>query len=178
MLIKYLTLMEFVTSNFRTIIAFIAFILSIFIFFRSNKKDIINAQKFISDRLYDLDKITIDNPKLQQIILKESEREKNNYFETIETIETIETLNEADISLKSFIYLHINFYDELINIFEKDKKIKKFVDYKFWRRFIIYKMENPLFKEIYDNESKFLWGDNFINFIDQNRGKHWLMNEI
>lgn len=137
------------------------------------KADIINAQKFISERLYELDKLSITYPELQKRLTDISvSKEFDSY------IKKLQENGESFHKLKSFVYIHINIYDELVNLFEREEKIREYLEYDFWRRYIMYRMENPLFEAIYKAESKYFWGNSLKTFMTNCRNDKQLMEDI
>lgn len=165
-------------NNAPIIISILSACVALFSFFVSfysrrerKEADLINAQKFVSDRLYELDKLSIAYPKIIKTLAEENRRKNDNYFEVYHQPD------EFYHQLKSYIYLHINYYDEVVNLFERESMIKNYLEYESWRLYIMYLMENPLVREIYNKEYK-IWGSNFNNFIIENRKDKKLMIKI
>ena len=119
--------------------------------------DSANAEraKNLGDQLFEFDKILIANPELQ--IALEELRTSGKSFLAIK--------QDADsIKLKSFIYMHLNFFDEIVSTFDMIDESED------WSTYIIEKLQHPAFKEVMKAEGK-IFGRRIGKFFEDNQTK-------
>ena len=132
--------------------------------------DSANAErtKNLGDQLFQFDKILIANPELQ--VALEDLRTNGTSF--------LASKKDANfVKLKSFIYMHLNFFDEIVSTYQ-DQKIAT-VEYEDWCSYMIEKLHHPAFREVLDMERD-IFGKKLRKFfederlkIDANNGIPW-----
>ena len=144
-------------------LSLISLALSIIVYLRTKRSQAFERTSRLTDRLYELDKLTMQYPEVQKT-LHETISNKTPYF-------TSETAHTSDyFRLKTFIYYHLNFYDEIFTIASTDKYLGKQMELDDWKIYICKKMRHPLFKEVFKKESS-IFGERFRNFIRENEQK-------
>jgi hypothetical protein len=127
--------------------------------FASGQLESANAQraKNLGDQLFEFDKVLISNPSLQ--IELEKLRDSPAKFHAMEN-------KECFVKVKSFIYMHLNFFDEIVSTYEG--KSEDSVEYKDWCTYIVEKMKHPAYKDVMENERK-IFGGRIRQFFEDNR---------
>ena len=144
-------------------IALLSLALSIFVYLRTRCLQALERTNKLTDRIYELDKLTIQYPDVQKV-LYETTHNIPPYF-------TAQTPHTPDyFRLKSFIYYQLNYYDEIFTIITDDKHLGEQFEFDDWKTYIIKKMRHPLFKELFEKESS-IFGERFRDFIHQNEQK-------
>jgi hypothetical protein len=141
-------------------IALVSLGLSLYNFF--NQRTISDAQRSqkLMDRLYEFDRMLIQNPELQ-VKLESLRNATAGYFFGPGP-------KDADyIRLKTFVYWHINFFDEIMLVVHGRRRIETVSEFDDWKTFIIEKMRHPLFREIYTHEQE-IFGAKLRTFISEN----------
>jgi hypothetical protein len=125
--------------------------------FASEQLESANAQraKNLGDQLFEFDKLLIAYPSLQ--IELEKLRDNPAKFHAME--------KEGFVKLKSFVYMHLNFFDEIISTYHGSTVAN--VEYKDWCTYIIEKMKHPIYKGIMHDEGK-IFGNQLRKFIKEN----------
>jgi hypothetical protein len=111
------------------------------------------------ERLYDFDKLVIQYPELQDRLLKNLTASGPSILGKV--------LSLDDIKLKAFVYMHLNFFDEISLTIYTRRRLRNVAEFDDWKDYIIKKMRHPLFKQIYD-EYPDIWGASFRNFVQDN----------
>ena len=138
--------------------ALLALLLSGYTFWASRRHLSAERVHRLTERLMAMDRTVIDAPGLQKTLYDRA-LVSEPYF----TKERPH--DEKYFQLKSFVYMHINFYDEVISLIAKDPSIRRAVEVDEWKKFILFKMRHPMFREIYRSEE--LWGKEFKIFCAQ-----------
>ncbi|MCB0510052.1 MAG: hypothetical protein H6579_01940 [Chitinophagales bacterium] len=115
----------------------------------------------ITDRLYELDRLALDNPDLELRLAELANRDSKEYF-----FSEVNVLNKDFIKLKLYIHYHINVMDEIVNVFEDNKNIRHSLEYGSWKLYILLTMKHPLFQEVYNSCSD-IWGDRLNKFLNR-----------
>jgi len=133
--------------------------------------DSANAEraKNLGDQLFEFDKLLVQYPELQ--LKLEALRTSGNSF--------LASKQDADfVKLKSFIYMHLNFFDEIVSTYQGQSVDT--VEYQDWCTYIVRKLHHPAFREVLDMEGE-IFGKQLRNFFQENRsiiyatnGKPWL----
>ena len=133
--------------------------------------DSANAEraKNLGDQLFEFDKVLIANPELQ--LKLEALRTSGNSF-------LASKQDEDFVKLKSFIYMHLNFFDEIVSTYQGQSVDT--VEYQDWCTYIVRKLHHPAFREVLDVERE-IFGKQLRNFFEERRseiytsnGKPWL----
>jgi hypothetical protein len=117
----------------------------------------------LTERLYSYERVQIDHPELQKTLYD------NRYLDTSFFSENTEH-NDNYFRIKSYIYNHLNFFDELFTIVEGDKKFEEAFEFEDWKTYIIGKMAHPMFRELFAKENR-IFGAKFRNFMEVNKEK-------
>ena len=110
-----------------------------------------------SDRIYEIDKLTLQYPQLQAFLHSMVDHQ-GAYF----VPDTPHTT--AYFQLKAYIYYQLNFFDELLSIAPKNARLARALEIEDWNTYIIEKMRHPLFQELFRREAEH-FGQQFRNFM-------------
>ncbi len=140
--------------------ATIALIVALWIYHNSRAFTLLDHVHRLTDRLYEMNLLVIESPELQQFLYRQASR--------VEPYFVPATVHDRMyFRVKTFIYLHINFYEEIIlSVVDNEALAEKF-GFENWRDYIVLKMRHPLFHELYFEESK-SWDDKFMEFVEKN----------
>jgi len=122
-----------------------------------------NAQraKNLTDQLFEFDKLLIAHPELQIQIEKLRSSEKPLQA----------AAKDADfVKVKAFLYMHLNFFDEIISTYKKRPKESATVEYDDWAAYIVEKLKHPAYKEIMLSEPA-IFGEQLRTFVADNKEK-------
>ena len=141
-------------------IALLSLGLSLYNFFTQRTVSDAQRSQKIMDRLYEFDRMLLQQPDLQ--VKLESLRNSNGlYFSGPGP-------KDADyIRLKTFVYWHINFFDEIMLLLHGRRRIETVSEFDDWKTYILEKMRHPLFREIYATEQE-IFGAKLRAFISEN----------
>jgi hypothetical protein len=123
----------------------------------------VNAQriKSLADQLFEFDKLHIAYPRLQLELEKLNEagggllkRPKDEVF----------------VQLKAFIYMHLNFFDEIISTYQDRPGESAAIEFEDWQGYIIGVMQHPVYKEVFEAESA-NFGKQLQEFVEKNKDK-------
>lgn len=135
---------------------------------------IANAERTMNftGQLFEFDKLLIANPELQ--IKIEELRTGSEAF-----LGGAHAQTSLLVQVKAFIYMHLNFFDEIISTYQERPDDGANVEYKEWCDYIIEKMRHPAYKEILSRE-KNIFGTKLLQFvkdnkkeIDESNGRPW-----
>lgn len=117
----------------------------------------------LTDRIYELNKLIIENPSITKFMYEKS-------FHIGQYFVATSPHDDLYFQAKAWIYFHIDYFDEVFSIVSGDAKLKQAIEFEDWKSWIIKKMRHPLYKEIYERESS-MWGNKFRDFIHENHDK-------
>lgn len=115
----------------------------------------------LTDRLYEIDLITINSPELQVFLYQQCRRTEKYFVAQTDHDETY-------FRVKTFIYTQINLWDEIYCVVKGNKRLEETFEFEDWEDYILERMRHPLFRELIDRESS-IWGKKFRAFIKANR---------
>lgn len=142
-------------------VALLALVISIWTYLVTRTHSLLERVHKLTDRLYEIDRVLLELPELQCFLYQQAQCRQPFFTQEVEH-------DDMYFRVKTFVYLHLNFYDELISIVEGNKPLEKAIEFKDWKEYIIRKMRHPLFRELFDRESP-IWGKKFRAFIEANR---------
>jgi len=111
----------------------------------------------LSDRLYDIDKLMLGHPEVQQFIHDQVHRTKA-YFGASGTRDALY------FKVKAAVYMQLNYFDELVSTVQGNKELEQLMEFATWKRYMLRKMRHPLFKELFCREKE-IWGAKFAKLI-------------
>src|ERR1700724_2770230 len=111
------------------------------------------------ERLYDFDKLVIQYPELQARLLNSLKASGPSILG--------KELSCEDIKLKAFVYMHLNFFDEISLTIYTKRRLRNVAEFDDWKDYIVKIMCHPLFKQIY-YEHPDIWGASLRNFVREN----------
>ena len=151
--------MNYTASGISALMAIGALAFSAYNFF-SNQRGFSEVQRTqrLYERLYEFDRALIQYPDLQ-VQLDALGDTADPYFSI--------PLSAKDVKLKSFIYWHLNFFDEIMLTVRGDRRLEEVTEFHDWKDFILKKMRHPLFREVYEEDKK-IFGDKLRRFLDDN----------
>jgi hypothetical protein len=159
-------LSQLTTDPMVATITFGAMIISIYAAWYSNKSAAKSEQQSnrnliaqITQRLYDFDHLIIAHPELQRFLYEQHERTTAYFSE-----DTYH--DEFYFQLKSLIYAHFNFFDEILCLTSDDKILSDASEIGDWKEFIKRKMKHPLFRELFLKEKE-IFGRKFRDFCEE-----------
>ena len=140
-------------------LSLIAIVVSLVVYFTQRGfSDTQRVQK-LTERLYDFDKLLVQNPAPQEQ-LEKLRHVKLPYFYAPDRA------HDADyVRLKSYVYMHLNFFDEIVLTIYDKGRIETVTEFDDWKTYIIARMRHPLFQEVFDRERS-IWGDRFRKFVE------------
>jgi hypothetical protein len=123
--------------------------------FAAGELDSANAQraKYLGDQLFEFDKLLISFPSLQ--IDLENLRNGGTKLRDMEN-------KESFVKLKSFIYMHLNFFDEIVSTYQGSSVSS--IEYQDWCSYIVEKMKHPAYKDVMETEGD-IFGDRLRQFV-------------
>jgi hypothetical protein len=141
------------------ILSILAITLSVIIYF--SQRDFSDTQRLqkLYERLYDFDKLVIQYPDLQARLLNSLKASGPSILGR--------ELSPEDIKLKAFVYMHLNFFDEISLTIYTKRRLRNVAEFNDWKDYIIKIMRHPLFKQIY-YEYPGIWGTSLRNFVREN----------
>ena len=142
------------------LLTFIALGLSGVAFFSTRQNFHRDTNHRLTDRVYEINKLIIEKPEITKFLFEKSFH-TGLYFVT----ETPHDL--MYFQAKAWIYFHLDFFDEICSVATGDTKLEQAIEFDSWKDWIIEKMKHPLYREIYERESK-MWGENFKKFLQEN----------
>jgi hypothetical protein len=138
--------------------------------FASGQLESANAQraKNLGDQLFEFDKLLISHPALQ-VEIEKLRAAGAGLGKAVK--------DDDFVKLKSFIYMHLNFFDEIISTYEGTSVTT--VEYQDWCTYIIEKMKHPAYKDVMDTE-RHIFGAKLRQFFEDHKkeiyndnGKAW-----
>ncbi len=117
----------------------------------------------LTDRLYQIDHLTINSPELQEFLYKQCRRTDKYFVAQTDHDKTY-------FRIKTYIYTQINLWDEIYCVVKGNKRLEETFEFEDWENYILERMKHPLFHELFDRESS-IWGRKFRAFIESNRAK-------
>lgn len=123
----------------------------------------VNSQriKSLADQLFEFDKLHIAYPKLQLELEKLNEAGGGLLTRT---------KDELFVQLKAFIYMHLNFFDEIISTYQDRPGESAAIEFEDWQGYIIGVMQRPVYKEVFTAESA-NFGKQLQGFVEKNKDK-------
>ncbi len=118
---------------------------------------------YLTDRLYELDKLLIQFPCIQKFLY-----ERCSYSAPFFVAGT--THDELYFQVKGAIYYQLNYFDEIFTVVKGDSHLEEAFELEDWENYIVKKMRHPLFKEVFNRESS-IWGTKFRAFVERNAAK-------
>src|SRR6202011_1583095 len=112
-------------------------------------------------QLFEFDKLLIMHPELQLQI----ENLRNGPAPLANAPK-----DEKFVMVKAFLYMHLNFFDEIISTYKKRAKDGGTVEYEDWANYIIEKLKHPAYKEIMHAEPE-IFGAELRAFVADNKTK-------
>ncbi len=140
------------------IVSLLALVFSYSSFYSTKRGEYYSTVYRITERLYEIDKIVISNPRIQ-VLLKE-------HIDVQNLADWKSKLGEEDYyTIKSFAYLWINTIDEFISTVRDEKKLKKILEYDEWQVYFVKKLKHPFFREIVKRELE-IFGTKFEKWFE------------
>ena len=123
----------------------------------------VNSQriKSLADQLFEFDKLHIAYPKLQ-LELEKLNDAGGGLFKLPK--------DELFVQLKAFIYMHLNFFDEIISTYQDRPGESAAIEFEDWQGYIIGVMQHPVYKEVFEAESA-NFGKQLQAFVEKNKDK-------
>jgi hypothetical protein len=119
------------------------------------------------DRMYEIDKLAIANPKVLRLFMKQVER-KTPYFYA----PPLKVPRDDDYyQLKTFVYFHLSVFEEMYQTTRRSRWVAKQFESEGWDQYIFEKLRHPLMKEVFDREAQRLYSGAFREFIEANRSE-------
>jgi hypothetical protein len=143
------------------ILSLLSLPIALIAFLRTQNAQSTDRTNKLTDRLYELDKLIIQNPRLQELLFQ-NVNFSGQYFHP-DTPHTPEYFQ-----LKTFIYYYLNFFDEIFTSAADNSHLIKRFELADWQTYIFAKMRHPLFKELFEKESHH-YGESFRSFINKNK---------
>jgi hypothetical protein len=139
------------------VIALIAFIASCATLYITRKHLLWERVHRIHERLYELDKVLIEHPEIQKVLF--------NYADHSGTYFTAQTIHDDDyFRVKAYIYMQLNHFDEITDIVMGHTALEKAMEFEDWANYILKRMQHPLFRELYYQDTK-IFGDKLEKFL-------------
>jgi len=119
------------------------------------------------DRMYEIDKLAISNPKMLRLLMEQVER-KTSYFYA----PSAEVPRSDDYyQLKTFVYFQLSVFEEMYQTTRRSSWVAKQFESEGWDQYIFEKLRHPLLKEVLDREGQRLYSGAFREFIEANRSE-------
>jgi hypothetical protein len=119
------------------------------------------------DRMYEVDKLAISNPKVLRLFMEQVER-KTLYFYAPPTEVP---RNDDYYQLKTFVYFHLSVFEEMYQTTRRSSWVAKQFESEGWDQYIFEKLRHPLMKEVFDREALRLYSGAFREFIEVHRSE-------
>jgi len=150
-----------VVNSLTLLVAVLALAVAVYTFFLTKRHLGIERVHRLTERMYELDRVLLNAPELQRL-LYERANDTTPYFVEKDGVSP----GDIYFKIKSYIYMCLTCFDEVISIAHGDAHLKEVMEYQDWERYILKEMRHPLFRELRDKKRD-IWGTRFNAFIDK-----------
>jgi len=124
----------------------------------------------LTDRLYEIDRLTLEYPGLQEILYLESDRIYRRSDPATHYFVVGRPHDEQYFQVKTFLYTQLNLCDEIVSVVEGDTLLERTFEFAQWKDYMTKRLRHPLFRELIDREGS-IWGPKFNRFVESIRAK-------
>ena len=117
------------------------------------------------DRMYEADKLAMAYPKVVRLYMEQVDRKSPYFYAPESEVPRIDDYYQ----LKTFIYFHLNMFEEMFQTTRRSSWVSKQFESEGWDKYIFEKLRHLLMKEVFDRESELLYSGKFREFIQANR---------
>ena len=143
------------------IIATCAFALALYTFHIQRKFAGSQRANKLYDRLYELDKIIISNPKIEKWIYDNESSQSRRSFDNVDK-------DEMFFSALGYIYFYLNLFEEVVATAYGDKTTETQIQFSSWQIYILKTLKRPFFWEVFKGEDSGCWM-NLQRFLDDHK---------
>jgi hypothetical protein len=119
------------------------------------------------DRMYEIDKLAISNPKVLRLFVEQVERKTPYFYAPSSEVPR----NDDYYQLKTFVYFHLNVFEEMYQTTRRSSWVAKQFESEGWDQYIFEKLRHPLMKEVFNREAHRIYSGAFLQFIKANRAE-------
>ncbi len=136
----------------------------------------------LMDRLYDLDKLILTNPKQYYLFIEQSHRPTLDYFAT--GYPQNGACPDDYFKIKGIVYFYLNLFDEIFNTYGNSFAVDTQQIWASWQHWIFERLKHPLIKElalkrcalqeehgVLRKTGPSVFTDRFVDFISENYEK-------
>lgn len=100
----------------------------------------------LMDRLYDLDKLILSNPKQYYLFTEQWNRSTLDYFATDYPQKGV--CPDDYFKIKGIVYFYLNLFDEIFNTYGNSFAVDTQLIWASWQNWIFERLKHPLIKEL------------------------------
>jgi len=119
------------------------------------------------DRMYEIDKLAISNPKMLRLLMEQVERKTSYFYAPPAEVPRCDDYYQ----LKTFVYFHLSVFEEMYQTTRRSSWVAKQFESEGWDQYIFEKLRHPLLKEVFDREGRRLYSGAFREFVEANRSE-------
>lgn len=117
------------------------------------------------DRQNDLDRLALLNPKMAMQFMAMANRTEPYFRAPLTDV----ARDEIYCQLKAFVYLQLNFFEEIYLTTSASSSVARQFEREQWNQFIFCYMRHALLREVFGMEKDSAYTGEFVNFLTENR---------